>query len=430
MSVLAFKTRILSLLLGCLLCAGAGAHAEGTSTAAAIEDGIVEATNALHEADFKGAISRLENLAAAGRWEVPFWLGTAYLLDGQLDNAELMLDDALSLQSDVVEIWVQRAVVAQERQQPQVALQFLEVAAQVDGGFPLTFLNVGIAYESLGEMQNARGAYGRFLKLSAAGSETSRVRRLRRDVLTTNRSVRSLNSRSISIGSRRLRRLMGLSGSLPSRQDWFLIATHRLGPGESWMIEIDTGTDELLCSIEDRVATVTLNKPDKRNALGDVLTPALREVLLVLEADSRVGCVMITGAGKAFCSGGDVSGMGGGSKAAPKSADERVAELTRKQESLTLRLYELAKPTIAALPGAAAGAGLSIALACDLRLAARDAFVITAFRNIGLSGDYGASWFLNRLIGQSKAKELMFRSERVGAEECERLGLVNRVFEP
>jgi len=201
------------------------------------------------------------------------------------------------------------------------------------------------------------------------------------------------------------------------------------------MIEqVDTGTEELLCSIEDRVATVTLNKPDKRNALGDILTPALREILLVLEADTRVGCVLITGAGKAFCAGGDVSGMGSGSSAPsdtqPRTLDERVAELTRKQETLTLRLYELAKPTIAALPGAAAGAGLSIALACDLRLAARDAFILTAFRNIGLSGDYGASWFLNRLIGQSKAKELMFRSERVGAEECERLGLVNRVFEP
>ncbi len=195
-------------------------------------------------------------------------------------------------------------------------------------------------------------------------------------------------------------------------------------------MQIDTGTDELLCDIEDRVATVTLNKPEKRNALGDVLTPALREILPMLEADSRVGCVMITGAGKAFCSGGDVSGMGSGSTAPLKTADERVAELTRKQESLTLRLYELAKPTIAALPGAAAGAGLSIALACDLRLAARDAFIITAFVNIGLSGDYGSSWFLNRLVGQSKAKELMFRSERVTAEECQRLGLVNRVFDP
>ena len=196
------------------------------------------------------------------------------------------------------------------------------------------------------------------------------------------------------------------------------------------MIEIDTGTNELLCEIRNRVATLTLNKPEKRNALGDILTPALREVLLVLEADSRVGCVLLTGAGKAFCSGGDVSDMGGGAALPAKSPDERVAELTRKQENLTLRLYELAKPTIAALPGPAAGAGLSIALACDLRVAARDAFIVTAFVNIGLSGDYGSSWFLNRLIGQSKAKELMFRSERVTAEECERLGLVNRVFDP
>ena len=200
-------------------------------------------------------------------------------------------------------------------------------------------------------------------------------------------------------------------------------------------MKIDTGTNELLCSLDDRVATVTLNKPDRRNALGDVLTPALREILLTLEADSRVGCLLITGAGKAFCAGGDVSGMGSPESAstepvAKKSVDERVAELTRKQEALTLRLYELAKPTIAALPGPAAGAGLSIALACDLRLAARDAFIVTAFVNIGLSGDYGSSWFLNRLVGQSKAKELMFRSERVGAEECERLGLVNRIFDP
>lgn len=196
---------------------------------------------------------------------------------------------------------------------------------------------------------------------------------------------------------------------------------------------IDTGTDELLCEVRDRVATVTLNRPHKRNSLSDHLTPALREVLLTLEADRDVGCVMLTGAGDAFCSGGDVSGMGGGNANAdappPKNPDERVAELIRKQEALTLRLYELSKPTIAALPGPAAGAGLSIALACDLRVASQNAFIMTAFINIGISGDYGSSWFLNRLIGQSKAKELMYFSDRVYAEECARLGLVNAVFE-
>lgn len=195
-------------------------------------------------------------------------------------------------------------------------------------------------------------------------------------------------------------------------------------------MQIDTGTDELLCEITDRVATVTLNRPEKKNSLSDQLTPALREILLELEAHPDVGCVMLTGTGDAFCSGGDVSGMGSGTAGPVKTLDERVAELIRKQESLTLRLYELAKPTVAALPGPAAGAGLSIALACDLRVAASTAFILTAFVNIGLSGDYGASWFLNRLVGQSKAKELMYLAERVGADECARLGLVNAVFEP
>jgi 2-(1,2-epoxy-1,2-dihydrophenyl)acetyl-CoA isomerase len=199
-------------------------------------------------------------------------------------------------------------------------------------------------------------------------------------------------------------------------------------------IEIDTGTDELLCRIEQRVGVITLNKPHKKNALGDILTPALRRTVVILEEDDRVGCVMITGAGDAFCSGGDVGGMGGGNKSDAgdqgprKMRKEAVAELTHKQVTLTLRIHELAKVTIAALPGAAAGAGLSIALACDLRVASDNAFVTTAFRNIGLSGDYGASWFLPRLIGLAKAKELFYSADRVGAEEGLRLGIFNRVF--
>ena len=197
------------------------------------------------------------------------------------------------------------------------------------------------------------------------------------------------------------------------------------------MPTIDTGTAELLCELEDGVATITLNKPEKRNALGDVLTPALRATLLALDEDPRCGAVVITGAGRAFCAGGDVSGMGGGSAQpadAPKpTAEDRVRGLIRKQETLTLRLHELAKPTIAALPGPAAGAGLSIALACDMRLMADSAFITTAFANIGLSGDYGGSWFLTQLVGPAVAKELYMTARRVGAEECLRLGIANRV---
>lgn len=192
---------------------------------------------------------------------------------------------------------------------------------------------------------------------------------------------------------------------------------------------IDTGTGELLCELVDGVATVTLNKPHKRNALGDVLTPALRAILLRLEAEPRCRALLLTGAGRAFCAGGDVSGMGGGepSDAPPPSVADRVLGLVRKQETLTLRLHEFAKPTIAALPGPAAGAGLSIALACDLRVMADSAFITTAFANIGLSGDYGGSWLLAHLAGPAIAKDLYFTARRVPAAECLKLGIANRV---
>ena len=198
------------------------------------------------------------------------------------------------------------------------------------------------------------------------------------------------------------------------------------------MISIETGTVELLCEIKERVATISLNKPHKKNALGDVLTPALRKTIALLEDDDRVGVVLITGVGNAFCAGGDVSGMGSADNQSAPNRDlpksEKIDNLLEKQKSLTLKLHQFNKITIAALPGAAAGAGLSIALACDLRIASKNAFITTAFANIGLSGDYGASWFLPRLIGLAKAKELFYNSERVDAKECQRLGIFNRIF--
>lgn len=199
------------------------------------------------------------------------------------------------------------------------------------------------------------------------------------------------------------------------------------------MSRLETGTEDLLLDLEAGVAMITLNRPEKRNALSDHLTPALRQALLDLDARSDVRCVVITGAGRAFCAGGDVSGMGGRRGSEPQDGaprptlEDAVTTLRLKQETLTLRLHELSKPTIAALPGPAAGAGLSIALACDLRIAADSAFLTTAFRNIGLSGDYGASWFLTRLVGPSRARELFFTSRRIDAAEALALGLVNEV---
>jgi enoyl-CoA hydratase/carnithine racemase len=195
---------------------------------------------------------------------------------------------------------------------------------------------------------------------------------------------------------------------------------------------VETGTDQLLCEVEDGVATITLNRPEKRNALSNELTPALRQTLLTVDADPAVRCVVITGAGHAFCSGGDVSGMGDRPAAAPDerprpTLEDAIRKLQHGQESLTLRLFDLAKPTIAALPGAAAGAGMSIALACDLRIAAQNAFITTAFANIGLSGDYGGSWLLTQLVGVARAKELYYTGRRVGAEEGLALGIFNEV---
>ncbi len=192
----------------------------------------------------------------------------------------------------------------------------------------------------------------------------------------------------------------------------------------------ETGTEELLCAVRERVATITLNRPQARNSLSDNLTPALRRMIRRCGDDPEIGAILITGAGNAFCAGGDVKGMGGrsaGGNATEKTFEEKVAQLQERQRTLTGALVAVRKPTIAALPGPAAGAGLSLALACDLRIAAESAFVTTAYAKIGLSGDYGMSWLLTRLVGTSRARELMFFADKVDARRCETLGLVNRV---
>jgi len=192
---------------------------------------------------------------------------------------------------------------------------------------------------------------------------------------------------------------------------------------------IDTGTNELLCEVQDRVAIITLNRPEARNALSDHLTPALRTMIRVCGEDPSIGALLITGAGTAFCSGGDVKGMGANTNPAKAamSSDERVADLQERQRLLTGALVAVRKPTIAALPGAAAGAGLAIAMACDIRIAAESAFLTTGYIRVALSGDYGIAWLLTRLVGTSRARELMFTGEKVEARRAEAIGLVNRV---
>src|SRR6202162_1274170 len=161
-------------------------------------------------------------------------------------------------------------------------------------------------------------------------------------------------------------------------------------------IEIDTGTSELLCEIRDRVAVIMVNRPEARNALSDRLTPALRRMIKQCGDDPEIGALLITGAGNAFCAGGDVKGMGSNATKAEISIEQRVADLKMKQRTLTGALVAVRKPTIAALPGPAAGAGLALALACDIRIAAESAVIATGYARIGLTGDYGIWWLLKR----------------------------------
>ena len=169
---------------------------------------------------------------------------------------------------------------------------------------------------------------------------------------------------------------------------------------------------------------VTLDRPEARNALTLEMKRALLELLPELDADPGVGCVLLTGAGKAFCAGGDTKMMARDGK--PPSPDERKAQL-RWEHGIPRALHGLGKPVVAALPGPAAGAGFSLALACDLRVMAESAFVTTSYVKLGLSGDYGASWFLTRLVGPARAREILFTGQRLDAARCAELGLANRV---
>lgn len=197
---------------------------------------------------------------------------------------------------------------------------------------------------------------------------------------------------------------------------------------------LETGTDDLVGRIEDRVAVLTFNRPDRRNALSPDMYKGFATAIPKVAEDNDIRVLMITGAGGAFCAGGDVKAMnkrntGGGDAIASMTTEERVEDLRSRQREVSLALHELPKPVVAALPGPAAGAGLSIALAADLRVASPNALLVTAFANVGASGDFGGSWFLNRLVGESKAKELYFRSPRLTAAEAAELGLINAVLD-
>jgi 2-(1,2-epoxy-1,2-dihydrophenyl)acetyl-CoA isomerase len=192
---------------------------------------------------------------------------------------------------------------------------------------------------------------------------------------------------------------------------------------------LDTGTEDLLAEVDDGVAVLTMNRPGRRNAMSEAMMAAMDRILGEVEVDAAVGCVVLTGAEGAFCAGGDVKAMTERPAADRAHAmDAAIHRQRLRQRATSGRLWHMPKPTIAAIGGPAAGAGLSLALACDLRYAVEGAVLTTAFARVGFSGDYGGTWFLTRLVGSAKAKELYYFSDRLSAADAERLGIVNAVF--
>src|SRR5205809_1791595 len=152
---------------------------------------------------------------------------------------------------------------------------------------------------------------------------------------------------------------------------------------------------------------------------------ALLEALPRLAADPEVGVVVLTGAGRAFCAGGDVKAMAEGREFGGTTLEDKAQALRSRME-VSRWLHEMPKPTIAMVRGAAAGAGMSLALACDLRVAGDTARFATAFARVGYAGDFGGSWFLTQLVGTGKARELYFTADILDAREARELGMVNR----
>ncbi len=187
--------------------------------------------------------------------------------------------------------------------------------------------------------------------------------------------------------------------------------------------------ETVLYAIEQGVATITLNRPARRNALTPTMLQALQARVVQAEQAEEVRALLIIGAGKGFCAGQDLTIFDGAVE--PEAVRAIVHDtVLNDYRPLIESICRLEKPVIAAVNGVAAGAGASLALACDLRIMAEDASLLLAFSNIGLVPDAGASWFLTRLVGYSRAYEIAISGERVTAARCLALGLTNRVTDP
>jgi 2-(1,2-epoxy-1,2-dihydrophenyl)acetyl-CoA isomerase len=183
--------------------------------------------------------------------------------------------------------------------------------------------------------------------------------------------------------------------------------------------------DPILVGIEGGVARITLNRPGQGNAIDMALARALDAALKQCAEDQAIRCVVLTGAGRMFCAGGDIAGFA----AAGDNASAFIGKLAAAFHLALLRIARLEKPVVALVNGPAAGAGLSIAIAADVVLAARGAHFTAAYGMIGLTPDGGMSWHLPRLVGLRKAQAIILSNERISAPEAERIGLITRAVD-
>src|SRR5262244_3052215 len=185
----------------------------------------------------------------------------------------------------------------------------------------------------------------------------------------------------------------------------------------------------LIYEVKDAIATLTLNRPERLNALGDTLRDDLYDAVLRASQDAEVRVMVVTGAGKGFCAGGDVKAMNDAKegRAPARPLEDKVAPL---RDRVLLAMRDAPKPVIAAVNGAAAGAGMNLALGCDIRLASTTARFGETFVKRGLHPDWGGTYFLPRVVGMAKAAELIFTGEMIDAAEAHRLGIVSAVYPP
>jgi 2-(1,2-epoxy-1,2-dihydrophenyl)acetyl-CoA isomerase len=186
-----------------------------------------------------------------------------------------------------------------------------------------------------------------------------------------------------------------------------------------------TDAKPLLEAKDGRIVTLTLNRPERLNALSAEMGQMLYEAVVRLDKDADVGCVIITGAGRGFCAGGDVKNM---AERKTPNREERMASL-KQSHRVPLAIRSSSKVFISAINGPATGAGLGIATVCDLRIAAKSARFGAAFANVGLAGDWGVSWSLVRNVGPSMARQLLLSAELIGADRALEIGLVNQVVD-